>query len=650
MVDGATPYPTLLSPVTLGPLSLRNRVAMSAMSVQLADTSVNDRLVAFVEARARGGVGLITLGSAPVVPDVHTYEQKQLALYSDEVVPGLARLADAVRGHGAKLSQILWHGGHNVPVRSGRAALAPSPIPSVVHGNVPRAISRRELRELYRGYAAATRRCRDAGLDAVEIQTAADYILGSFLSPTLNRRTDEYGGSLENRVRAVAEVLEAVREAAGDEMAVAVRTSSAHLIPTDPDDYGLEESVAAMRLLADRGLIDWVDVLSGSYWSAPAIIAPMTAPRCSAAEAAAAFGQGGVGVPVMVAGRIRTPEEAEAVLSAGRADVVALGRTLLADPDWVARAQADEAARIRPCVSCNQGCWASFAQGAPVSCIVNPAAGNELELSTPEPAEAPRRVAVVGGGVAGMEAARVAAERGHRVTLFEASDALGGQFALAAAAPHRTELGLALEWWGRELDRLGVDVRLRERLTAPPEADETIWATGAVPAATQVWRFRPSLVDGIPGTQDAPHGRAVMAGEATVSGRVLVIDEEGGWPAVSLAEWLAARPDVTEITVATSAAALGHPDLLHTLELFEVAPRVAAAGIVVHAQTFVLSVSGGHAELHDGRRLGPFDAVVLATGTAAPDLGEDVLAVGDCVAPRGVWAATTDAGRVARAI
>lgn len=643
-------YPTLLSPIAIGPLELRNRVAMSGMSVQLADGAVNERLIAYVAARAQGGVGLITLGSAPVHPDLHTYEQKQLALYADDVVPGLAQLAGAVHAAGARLSQILWHGGHNVPVRSGHAAVAPSPIPSVVHGNVPRAITRRELRELPGYYARAARRCREAGLDAVEIQTAADYLLGSFLSRTLNRRTDEYGGSLENRVRATAEVLEAVREAAGDDMAVAVRTSSAHLIPTDPDDYGLEESTAAMALLAERGLVDWVSVLAGSYWSAPAIVPAMTAPRAGAAEHAAAFKRAGLGVPIIVAGRIRTPEEAEDVLASGQADVVALGRTLLADPDWVRKAQAGRAARIRPCVSCNQACWASFAQGAPVSCIVNPAAGQELTLPPVQPAAAPRRVTVVGGGPAGMEAARVAAERGHQVTLHEEGDALGGQLAVASAAPHRGELGLAVDWWRRELDALGVDVRLGSRVETPPaEADAVVWAVGAEPGQTAVWRFRPALADGIPGTEDLPHGRAVMAGRATVAGRVLVIDEEGGWQAVSLCEELAARPEVTAVTVTTTAPALGHPDLLHTLEIFEVGPRVAAAGVTVRPETFVLAVADGSADLLGGERLGPFDAIVLSTGTVAPALADDdALAVGDCVAPRGIWAATNDAARVAR--
>jgi len=485
----------------------------------------------------------------------------------------------------------------------------------------------------------------------VEIQTAADYILGSFLSRTLNRRTDEYGGSLANRVRVVAEVLEAVREAVDTTIAVAVRTSSAHLIATDPDGYSIEESIGAMRLLAERGLVDWISVLDGSYWSATQIIAPMTAPRRGGEASAAAFSAAGLGVPIITTGRIRTPVEAEELLAAGHADVVALGRTLLADPQWAEKALAGSVDRIRPCVSCNQACWGSFSVGAPVSCIVNPAAGNEQSLPAPVRAATPRHIAVVGAGPAGMEAARVAAERGHRVTLYEASDDLGGDMHLAARAPHRQELSLALEWWARELERLGVDVRMRTRVDDDPaDADATVWAVGAAPGVGAVWRLRPSLVDGIPGCVGFPHGRDVMAGRALVAGRVLVIDEEGGWPAVSLSEWLAARDEVTHVTVATTASALGDPALLHTLEIFEVAPRLAAAGVVTVPGAIVLSVDHGHAELLGGSRLGPFDAIVMSTGTVAPELDDEALAVGDCVAPRGFWSATTDAARLARSI
>ena len=650
---GPAPYPQLFSPLRLGSFEVPHRAFMSSITNQLADTHVNDRLLAFIGERARGGAALITLGSAPVDPKLHNYDQKQLALYRDDVVPGLARLADEVHGAGSRLAQILWHGGHNQSYRSGYAAVAPSPVPSVVHGGVPKQVTKRELKELRGLYAAAARRCADAGLDAVVVQTAADYILGSFLNPTLNRRSDEYGGPLANRVRYVLEVLEAVREAVDGRCAVAIRTSAGHLIPTDPTGYSREDALEAVAVIAQRGLSDWISVLSGSYWSATLIISPMHHPRTPGADDAAAFKAAGLGVPIFTTGRIRTPEEAEAIIAGGQADAVELARTLLADPEWPRKAREGRTTEIRPCISCSQGCWSSYMVGAPVSCILNPAAGYELQLGPVGEAAAPKRVAVVGGGPAGLEAARVAAERGHRVTLYEATEHLGGDMRIAALMPHRGEILAAVEWWERELQRLGVTVRkntLVESAADLDDADEVVWAIGARPSQTAVLRFRPANHDGIPGTAGLPHGRELLKHERRVAGSVLVIDEEGGWPAVSLAEWLVEQKGITKVTVATTAKALGDPDLFLTLEIFEIGPRLAGKGIEVIPDAIVLGVEGGLATLLGRGEIGPYDAIVLSTGTAAPELGEDDLAVGDCVAPRNIWAATMDAGRVARAL
>ena len=646
-------YPHLFSPLPLGTFEVQNRAFMSSITAQLADTVVNERLLAFIGERARGGAGLITLGSAPVHPALHNHDQKQLALYSDEVVPGLARLADTVHAAGSRLAQILWHGGHNQSYRSGYAAVAPSPVPSVVHGGVPKQVSKKELKELRGYYARAARRCADAGLDAVVVQTAADYIIGSFLNPTLNRRTDEYGGSLENRLRFVTEVLEDVREAVDGRCAVAIRTSAGHLIPTDPTGYSRDDALEAVGVIAQKGLVDWVSVLSGSYWSATQIVSPMHHPRTPGADDAAAFKAAGLGVPVFTTGRIRTPEEAEEIIASGKADAVELARTLLADPEWPTKARTGRSAEIRPCISCSQGCWASYMVGAPVTCIVNPAAGYELQLGPVGKAAAAKQVAVVGGGPAGLEAARVAAERGHSVTLYEATAHLGGDMRVAALMPHRGEIMDAVDWWERELARLGVTVRRNTAIESAAElagADEVIWATGAQPSQTAVLRFRPANHDGIPGAAGLPHGRELLRGEKHVAGSVLVIDEEGGWPAVSLAEWLVEQKGVTKVTVATTAKALGDPDLFMTLEIFEIGPRLAGKGIEVIPDAIALSVENGKANLLGRGEIGPYDAIVLSTGTTAPILGDDDLAAGDCVAPRNIWAATMDAGRIARAL
>ena len=670
--DAATRYPQLFSPIRLGPLALPHRVVMSGHGMLLADQLVTDAHIEYAAARARGGAALVGLQSEPVHKTGHHYGERHIALYRDEVVPGLARLADAVHEAGSKVFQILWHAGHNVPYREGVPAWAPSAVPSPTLGEVPKPMTRAEIRELVAAYGAATRRCREAGFDAVEVQTASDYLLGSFLSPVTNRRSDEYGGSLENRVRIVIEVLEAVREAAGPEMAVAVRTGAAWLIPTDASAYTTDDAIEVMGPLVERGLVDWISVTVGSHYTLDQLIPPMNLPRGNAVEAAALL-KAALDVPIVVAGRIRTPEEAEPILAEGKADVIAMARTWIAEPDWLEKVRRGDEARVRPCVSCNQGCIGTVIRGAHGTCVVNPVAGNEAALGPVLAAARPRRIAVVGGGPAGLEAARVAAERGHQVTLYEAREQLGGEWRLAGAAPHRGELLEALAWWERELAALGVEVRLGVRVDDPAAlaADAVVVATGAVASQMAVWRFRPTLTGGIAGAERLPHGRDVLYGEAAASGRVLVIDEEGGWPAVSLVETLAADPAVTAITVTTAMPGLGSPELMYSLELMPVTARLRGLGprLDVRPETLVERVEGGVAHLLGGGTLGPFDTVVLSTGATSAELPESVAtlraafsaehpptgappvyAIGDAVAPRGFWAATSDGHRLARTL
>lgn len=645
-------YPNLCSPLAVGPVTLRNRTVISGHSMRLGEekVGVGARYREYLAARARGGAALLGLESSPVAANSQNYHSL-IELYRDDIVPGLAAAAEAVHKAGALVSIILWHCGHNISHRSGPIPIAPSPIPAPMWRDVPKAATAADLREVVAAFGAAARRCRAAGIDVLEVQTATDYLLGSFLSPTLNRRTDDYGGSLENRTRIVREVLEEVRKEAGDSIAVGVRTSAAHLIPTDPNDYGLSESVPAMQHLAEQGLVDYVSVITGSQWSLNGAIPTATVPRKQLAAEAAAFRKA-LPVPVTVAGRIRTPAEAESLIADGSADLIAMARTWIAEPEWFNKAAQGREGEIRPCLSCNQGCLGFMQVNLPGTCVLNPRAGRESIYPELEPTKNPKRVAIVGAGPAGLETARLMAVQGHKVSLFEARTELGGTMRLGGSAPHRQELLLAIDWWTRELDRLGVDIHLGSTVAPdqPPESDMIIWASGAAPAQTSVWRLRPHLVDGIPGTNGLPHGREILAGERTVQGKVLVIDEEGGWPAVCLAETLIGKPEVESLTATTTESYLGQTDLTGTLEFEAVKRRLDESGMKIYAETLVESVDGGIAKILGGDSLGPFDSIVLSTGSAARELPKDALSVGDCITPRGIWAATHDAYQLARTL
>ncbi len=647
-------YPTLFSPIRIGPMQLAHRAVMSAhgMGLGAGGPGVSDRYRAYLVERARGGAAMVGIESAPVH---HTTFSRSLVIRLDDdgCIASLRLLAEQVHAAGAKLAITLWHGGHKDGALRGPYSVAPSPIPSM-SGDVPKALTRAGIVEIVAAYGRAAARCRAAGLDCLEVQTATDYLLGSFLSPALNHRDDEYGGTLQNRARIVVEVLERVRAAAGPSIAVGVRCSARHDIPGATVDYTLEESLAAMSLLDRAGLVDYVSVMAGSGWAEGVSIPAMHHPRVPLAAEAAAFRRA-LRVPVFVAGRIRTAAEAERTLVEGHADVIAMARTWIADPEWGRKLREQREAQIRPCMSCNQGCVGHVFRGVPGTCVLNPRAGRELELPA-APAHATtstRRIAIVGGGPAGLECARLAAETGMRVTLYEASAQLGGQWRLAALAPGREELGLPLQWWSSELARLGVNIQLNHTVdpAAPPDADQVIWAVGARPAQTAVWRLRPFLRAGIPGTAGLPHGRDVMAGSVRPQGRVAVIDEEGGWAAIGLVATLLAAPQVAHVIVITSEPQFGQTVAAITFEagsLGWIAAALAADRLTVVPSLVSQYIDSRTIELTSRRSLTGFDSVVLATGTAATAWPDEpgALGIGDCVAPRGIWAATSDAARV----
>ncbi len=644
-------YPHLFSSLQIGPLNLKNRVIMSGHSMKHgeADGTIGDRIVAYLTARAAGGAAMVSLESIPVHESSHNFD-RQIRLFSDDCLPGLARVANAVHDAGSKISAILWHGGPNVSHFGRGPAWAPSAIPAPGTGEVAKEMTEDDIQSVIEGYRASAQRCLDAGLDALEVQTASNYLLGSFLSPVLNRRSDRYGGSEENRRRIVIEVLEAVREAVDGRLAVGVRTTVEPVVD-DGTSRNTDACLQTMDDLKSRGLIDWVSVLNGSAYSRGTSIPTMDLPRAFMADHATRF-RSHLGLPIFMAGRVREPAEAESLLADQRVDVIAMARSWIADPDWIAKVEADEEERIRPCMSCNQGCLGFNLRNKPGTCVVNPVAGREHLFGELEPAETTRRIAVIGGGPAGMETARIAAQRGHLVDLFESQDVLGGTMRLAGSAPHRSEILRPIEWWTRELNRLGVRIHLNRSVSKHDvlDADEVVWAVGGAPSQMSVLRRRPHLTDGIPGTEDLPHGRDVLKGHARVRGQVLVIDEEGAWPALSVVESIAACPEVSGVTVVTPVGQWGLPDLHLTAEIGAALQRIQDQDITVIENTTIESVSNMIARATDGQALGPLDDIVMTTGVTARPTPTSAVSAGDCVTPRGMWAAIHDAALLARSL
>jgi 2,4-dienoyl-CoA reductase-like NADH-dependent reductase (Old Yellow Enzyme family) len=648
-------YPNLLAPLALGPVTLKHRMCVSAHGMGLGDKGpgVSPRYHEYLLARARGGAALVGLESCPIHPTTFS-RSLVIRLDQDECIPSIARLAEAIHAAGSKLAATLWHGGHKDGALRGAYSVSPSPIPSM-DGSMPHVLTIAEIADIVAAYGAAARRCRAAGVDVLEVQTATDYLLGSFLSPALNHRDDAYGGSRENRLRIVVEVLQAVRAAAGPELAVGVRCSARHAIPNANIDYTLDESLAAMRALDTLGLVDYVSVMSGSAWAEGVSIPAMHYPRTPLQTEGQAF-KSALQVPVLLTARIRSAAEAEGVLASGAADGLAMARTWIAEPDWARKIIEQRESQIRPCMSCNQGCVGSVFRGIPGTCVLNPSAGREFEHLESSPALRPtaRRLAVIGGGPAGLETARLAAEHGYAVTLYEREMQLGGQWLWAGQVPGRQELLLALGWWRSELRRLGVRVVLGHAIERrlPEPFDHVVWAVGSEAAQTAVWRLRPFLRTVIGGAESAIYTRDYFAGHAAARGKAALIDEEHGWSGLSAAAQLLHDSQVESVTVFSSESNYGAAAVGPTFETTALAQlrETHGAKLIIYTNKMVQSIDKSTITTTDNQRFGPFGTVLLATGTAARIVPEGGLAAGDCVAPRGMWSATSDALRVVAAL
>ncbi len=633
-------FPRLFSPLTIGPVTLKNRIVSSGHdTVMAADGLVTDQLVAYHEARAVGGVGLIVVQVAGVHGSAR-YTSHILMVTEDDCIPGYARLADVLHRHGTSVIGQLFHPGREIMESqdgSAPVALAPSAVPTERFHVMPRALPVGLLREIVQGFGTGARRLRDAGLDGVEIVASHGYLPAQFLNPRVNRRDDAYGGSAENRLRFLREAIDAVRREVGRDIAVGLRLSAEE---RGHDGLTFGEWEPALALLEADGQLDYVSVVAGSSASLAAsvhIVPPMSEPNAYTAPLAAAV-KDVVSVPVMVAGRINQPQEAERIIAEGQADACAMTRALICDPSLPAKAGSGQVEDIRACIGCNQACIGHFHAGYPISCIQHPETGRELRYATRSPATTRRDVLVVGGGPGGLKAAAVAAERGHRVTLVEAADDVGGQVLLAQELPGRSEFGGAVPNLLREAERAGVRIvtgtRVDHAYVDRERPDVVVVATGARPR-------RPELeVTGDPVVLDAWE---VLRGANVPSGHVVVADWRCDWTGLGLAERLARQGHRTTLAVDGYMAGQRLQQYVRDVML----AAATRAGVHVIPTVRLYGVDGANVYLQHTLTGEPVvlesvAALVLAQGHEPVDglLGElegfDVRAVGDCLAPRTV--------------
>ncbi len=653
-MSSAGGYRLLFTPLALGPVVVSNRIVFSAHLTNYAqDGAPTEQHAAYYAARAAGGAGLIITEEHSTHPTDWPYE-KMIHGFDRAVIGGYRRITDAVHRHDTPIfAQINHNGGQGSSMYSRLPLWAASPVADPLFREVPQAVDLAEIDEIVDGYARVASHCVEGGFDGIELQCSHSSIVRGFLSPATNHRSDDYGGSLENRSRLLLRLVGAVRAVIGADIALGVRLCGDELIE---DGTTIEDALFVARALEGTGEVDYINTSIGVATATLYMIeASMQVPPAYALWIASALRKA-VSLPVIGVGRFKDPLQADRALSEGHADLIGVVRGQIADPDFAAKARAGHPSWIRNCLSCNQECVGRMGLNRWLGCIENPRAGREA-VAMRGPAARRRRVLVVGAGPGGMQAAIAAARRGHDVDVYEASDEPGGQIRGAASVPARAELGDLVRNQLAEASRLGVRFHFGERadadLVVASGPGAVVVATGAIP--DRPWWAGPSA--------NVVDVRDVLEGRAAPAGRVLVVDELGFHQATSVAELLADRGCALEVLTPAMVVA---QDLGVTLDQETWWMKAAAKGIVETTDTIVTGVAEQgdgtlSVELQRHTTATAFTRVVDWVVCAAPPRPDDGLwrelrgrlppgveleRVGDCVAPRRAHAAVIEGDRV----